>query len=133
MNQYLILIIGIIVGGFLVWLTAHFWILKKIKKWRRQDLEAENKPGLAGQAKVQSKTPKSFQLFNQKRKQLKKERQEKILALLAKQGQITNNEVQKLLGVADATATNYLDDLEKQGKIKQKGGTGRGVVYRAPD
>ena len=44
-------------------------------------------------------------------------------------GRIANNDVQILLGVSDATATNYLDELEKEGKIKQHGEIGRGVFY----
>ncbi|MDO8553056.1 MAG: hypothetical protein Q7S01_06080 [bacterium] len=35
----------------------------------------------------------------------------------------------KLLHVSDATATRYLTALEKDGKIKQVGKTGMGVVY----
>jgi Fic family protein len=45
------------------------------------------------------------------------------------QGRITNNDVEGLLGVSDATATRYLDELEKSGKIRQVGNTGRGVYY----
>ena len=43
--------------------------------------------------------------------------------------QITNDEVEKLLHVSDATATRYLSVLEKEGKVKQVGKTGIGVVY----
>ncbi len=42
---------------------------------------------------------------------------------------ITNDEVEKLLRVSDATATRYLSALEKEGKIRQVGKTGHGVVY----
>jgi len=45
------------------------------------------------------------------------------------EGRITNNDVEKLLGVSDATATRYLDKLEKEGKIWQEGKTGRFVYY----
>jgi len=37
--------------------------------------------------------------------------------------------VENLLLVSDATATRYLDELEKEGKIKQVGKTGKGVFY----
>lgn len=43
---------------------------------------------------------------------------------------ITNDDVQKLLGVSDATAERYLDELEKEGKIKQIGSEGRFVYYQ---
>ena len=42
---------------------------------------------------------------------------------------ITNNDVEKLLGVSDATATRYLDELEKEGLARQAGEAGRGVYY----
>lgn len=53
----------------------------------------------------------------------------KIMALFAKQTAVTNDEVEKLLHVSDATATRYLSLLEKRGKLKQVGTTGRGVSY----
>jgi len=39
------------------------------------------------------------------------------------------DEVEKLLHVSDATATRYLEQLEKEGKVKQNGRTGAGVLY----
>ena len=53
----------------------------------------------------------------------------KIMNLFAKQTNITNDEVEKFLHVSDATATRYLSILEKEGKIKQEGKTGKGVLY----
>jgi len=43
--------------------------------------------------------------------------------------QVTNDEVEKFLHVSDATATRYFSILEKEGKIKQVGKTGKGVFY----
>ena len=57
-----------------------------------------------------------------------KDRQ-KILALLETSQKITNDDVEKLLKVSDATATRYLDKLEQAGHIKQNGKTGRNVFY----
>ena len=57
-------------------------------------------------------------------------RENKILELLNQKTKITNNDVEKLLEVSDATATRYLDELEKSGKIKQIQSTGRGVYYK---
>ena len=59
----------------------------------------------------------------------KKSKLEKIMTELEKKGKVTNDEVEKLLHVSDATATRYLSALEKEGKIKQVGKTGIGVVY----
>ena len=54
---------------------------------------------------------------------------EKILEFLNTKGKITNDEVEKLLHVSDATATRYLSALEKEGKIQQVGKTGKAVTY----
>ena len=57
---------------------------------------------------------------------------EKIMTELNKRSKITNDEVEKLLHVSDATATRYLSELERQGKIKQVGKTGKAVTYAKP-
>src|SRR3989338_5808489 len=54
---------------------------------------------------------------------------DRIMDKLTEKGKITNDEVEKLLHVSDATATRYLDLLEKEGKIRQEGKTGKYVVY----
>lgn len=54
---------------------------------------------------------------------------EKIMHALNMNGKITNDQVEKLLHVSDATATRYLSALEKQGKVKQVGKTGKAVRY----
>ncbi len=59
----------------------------------------------------------------------KQKKLQKILELLDVKKKITNDEVEKLLHVSDATATRYLSALEKQGKIRQVGRTGKAVVY----
>jgi predicted HTH transcriptional regulator len=59
----------------------------------------------------------------------KRTKKEKILEYLRKNERVTNNEVEKLLDVSDATATRYLDDLEKKGKVQQVGTTGNAVYY----
>ena len=68
--------VGVLVGGLLVWL---------IKK---------RKSGLAA--------------FNLKRQQVKSQAKGEILKLLKDKTSISNNDVERLLSVSDATATNYL-------------------------
>lgn len=62
----------------------------------------------------------------QTRKRVKLDR---IMTLFALLPNITNDEVEKFLHVSDATATRYLEILEKENKIKQTGKTGKGVSY----
>jgi len=51
------------------------------------------------------------------------------MSLFLEKSKITNDEVEKLLHVSDATATRYLSQLKKEGRIKQNGRIGAGVSY----
>ena len=64
-----------------------------------------------------------------KQSKQKEVNKEKILELIKSKNKITNNDVEKSFGVSDATATRYLNELEKEEKIKQVGKTGRYVYY----
>ncbi|MBI2063989.1 MAG: DUF977 family protein [Candidatus Yanofskybacteria bacterium] len=59
----------------------------------------------------------------------KKRNKEQILGLLETQHPLTNNHVEQLLGISDATATRYLEELEREGKVRQVGDVGSGVFY----
>lgn len=59
----------------------------------------------------------------------KAENKQKILAFVQEHGKIQNNDVEKLVGVSNATAERYLDELEKEGKLTQHGVIGQGVFY----
>lgn len=51
----------------------------------------------------------------------KRAKLEKILVLAGEKGKITNNDIEKLLHVSDATATRYLSQLVKEGRLKRVG------------
>lgn len=59
----------------------------------------------------------------------KDENKGKILELIDSEYSVTNNRVEQLLGISDATATRYLQELEEEGKIRQVGRTGHAVTY----
>ena len=59
----------------------------------------------------------------------KTENKQKILSFVQEHGKIQNNDVEKLVGVSNATAERYLDELEKEGKLTQHGSIGQGVFY----
>ena len=44
-------------------------------------------------------------------------------------GHVSNDEVEALFHVSHTTAWRLLDELEKEGKVRQSGATGRGVTY----
>jgi len=60
----------------------------------------------------------------------KEQNKEKILEFLKNNEKIVNDEVERLVKVSNATAERYLDELEKEGKIKQIGITGHAVYYQ---
>jgi len=61
----------------------------------------------------------------------KRKKLEKILGLAQTKQKITNNDVEKFLRVSDATATRYLSQLVKEGKLTQAGRRG-GAFYLLP-
>ena len=65
-------------------------------------------------AKIQTKKQQNF---------------DEILKLFDTKEKITNDDVEKSLRCSDRSATRYLEELVKQGKIKKIGTTGAGVVY----
>lgn len=66
----------------------------------------------------------------EKQTEEKQANKEKILAYLAGRTEVSNNDIENLLSVSNATAERYLDELEKEGKLLQIGKTGRSVYYK---
>ncbi len=78
-------------------------------------------------------------------KERTEERKKKILEMMAREEEhqkallgcdlevvtkgIESSDVEELLGVAGVTARKYLNELEKENKIRQVGERGRGVYY----
>jgi predicted HTH transcriptional regulator len=56
-----------------------------------------------------------------------------IMQLLKSRGEMTNSEIRDEIGVSRQSVVNYMDELEKEGKIVQIGTTGRGVTYKIKD
>ncbi|MFA6274219.1 MAG: hypothetical protein WC662_03590 [Candidatus Paceibacterota bacterium] len=79
-----------------------------------------SKPSLARELLITARNAIQFR----KRKKL-----DRVMSLFLQHSKITNDKVEKFLHVSDATATRYLSILEKEGKIKQVGKTGKGVSY----
>ena len=63
----------------------------------------------------------------ERQKREKEAHKASILELFKTTTPLTNNHIEQMLGISDATATRYLEELEKEGKVRQVGKTGRGV------
>ena len=106
------LIIGLIIGFGLGWF---------LKPLRQSSLDfARDK---SGQAKT------SDAGFISESVEKKEENLAKARAYIKGKEKITNDELQKELDLSDATIVRYLDDLEKEGLIKQVGKTGKYTYY----
>ena len=67
---------------------------------------------------------------NEKRHMQVEANEEKILAFAREHNRIDNQDVRDLTGYTDNWAREYLDRLEKQGKLVQFGQTGKNVFYK---
>jgi hypothetical protein len=94
--------------------------------------EPENQNEQAKPVRENSKSSFARELLIKARNAIqfrKRKKLDRVMSMFLKQSKITNDEVEKFLHVSDATATRYLSELEKEGKIKQNGKTGKGVSY----
>ena len=66
---------------------------------------------------------------NEKRKQNKEDNLNRLLDFAKEKKVITNNDARDFLHVSQSTATNYLSELMKSGKLKREGQRG-GTKYR---
>ena len=104
MQGIYIFILGVVLGGVVMFLVLRKSVVKKNS--------------------AVSGSVGNLASFNEARDKKEQENKNKILEFLERksfgtaqdgQAQITNDDVQKLLNISDATAERYLDHLEKQG------------------
>lgn len=68
--------------------------------------------------------------FIKRQSEEKVRNKEAIIGLMESGNQpLTNNHVEQMLGISDATAERYLQELETEGVVRQVGNTGRDVFY----
>ena len=66
----------------------------------------------------------------EKQRREKERDKEAILGILNEvESPLTNNLIEQYLSISDATATRYLEELEKEGRVRQVGQTGSGIYY----
>lgn len=61
--------------------------------------------------------------------QEKEKRKQEILKILEQKEKLSNKEIRKQLKISDRTVVKYMDELEKEGKVKQVGKTGKSAYY----
>ncbi|MDP3901740.1 MAG: DeoR family transcriptional regulator [bacterium] len=100
MNPLIVLISGIVLGFAIAWLL-----------------------------KPRPKSAPAIKATNYRQQGKKQKNKERILEYLKEHGRAANDDFERLLGVSDATVTNYLNELETEGAVRQVGNTGKGVYY----
>jgi hypothetical protein len=88
---------------------------------------ANDKREMGGETKPDGQD--GLEAFRDEQAEEKKKNLEQVLGLIEKQGKVTNNDVEKMLGIPESTVTRYFDELEKEGKVRQVGKTGQNVFY----
>lgn len=111
MNFIFGLILGIIIGGGLVYLST------KVKGEKKESKDSKERIEDYIDMQIKEKE-KNIQKLSE------------YLKSKSKDDKITNSDIEKLLKISDATATRYLQDFEEEGKIKQVGQTGHMVFYK---
>lgn len=69
-------------------------------------------------------------VYQEKLQAKKQEYKNKVMGLVKEKGKISNKDMQSALGVSEASATRYAEELEKEGKLRQFGKAGRNVFYQ---
>jgi len=67
--------------------------------------------------------------YNEKEVEIKNRNKDKVMKMFGKQNKISNKDVAKELDISSTTSFRYLEELEKEGKIKQNNKFGRRVYY----
>jgi hypothetical protein len=132
----MIFIAGMVAGAFLPTISGRF----VQKRW---DKEAElfGPERFDGSLPADEPTPpaKSAALLRPaagvvaQQKEKKDANKQAILGAFAwvEGGKITREDVEKMLGVSEATALRYLDEMEREGKIRRETAEGRRIYFLA--
>ncbi|MDP3882601.1 MAG: helix-turn-helix domain-containing protein [Candidatus Staskawiczbacteria bacterium] len=118
MVYYAILIL--VIAGMGVWV----WYLLKQKAESEKEVLA-----LSKEKDELASFGSGLEEYNKKMQEKKEQAKAKIMELLARKEKISNSEAVKNLSISSSSAVRYLDELEREGKVKQVGKTGKSVVY----
>src|SRR6056297_1430098 len=120
MQSILYFLTGAIIGAVSVWVYRE----RKVKDDRREMQQPKQKE------QEQEEDASGLESFNEKRQKKIEGRKDKIVEAIKEKGSIQTGEVADMFEVSRNTAYRYLEELEKEGKLKQVKKFGRGVRYR---
>ena len=120
-----IFILGVVAGGFLTTLRGRTVEQSStVEEWGRGFVPPASPP----------KAPRRSRSHVGVVAQQKEKKEANMQAILgafawAQEGKVTTADVEKMLGVSESTAMRYLDELEKEGKIKKEMSEDRKSYY----
>ena len=125
-ENVIIFVIGVVVGGGVVWVLIGRNARKIEEETRKQLERTEKEREEEERCAAQSK---GLEEYNQKLAERKEKLKSRILQLFDHAKEITNSDVGEALNIPSRSAVRYLEELEQEGKIRQVGDIGRGVRY----
>lgn len=118
--DFVITILVLIILG----LGAGVWYL--LKKKNESDREAE----LAIKEKGEyEELGRGLAEYNQKLQEKKSQVKAKILGMFLRAKKLSNHDIASEIGISRINVIRYLDEMEKEGKVRQVGKSGRAVFY----
>lgn len=118
MIYYVVLVLIIIALGVWVW------------KLYQDKLEAEKEVAVLEKENQEAEEiGKGLADYHEKMQERKEQAKQKILQMLLEREKVSNKDIASALQISSRTTIRYLDELEKQGKAKQVGKTGKSVFY----
>ena len=126
MENVIIFVIGVVVGGGVVWVLVGRKARKIEEETRKQLERTEKEREEEERCAAQSR---GLEEYNQKLAERKEKLKSRILQLFDHAKEITNSDVGEALDIPSRSAVRYLEELEQEGKIRQVGDIGRGVRY----
>ncbi|MDP2629393.1 MAG: type IV toxin-antitoxin system AbiEi family antitoxin domain-containing protein [Candidatus Harrisonbacteria bacterium] len=131
MRDILILLFVALVG---ILLGRYFALLRINRNFRdfekqRRKLVEESEKKIHPEVLTEGRKG-DFNQLNEYRHEAMEHNLEKVMELAHQKEFITNDDIEHSLGLSNATAERYLNELEKRGKLEQIGERGQGVKYR---
>ena len=126
MENVIIFVVGVVVGGGVVWVLAGRKARKIEEETRKQLERTEKEREEEERCLAQSR---GLEEYNQKLAERKEKLKSRIFQLFDHAKEITNSDVGEALNIPSRSAVRYLEELEQEGKIRQVGDIGRGVRY----
>jgi predicted HTH transcriptional regulator len=109
-------------------IVALLWVVWKC--YKKNEADKKEILAIAKEKDGYEELGKGLAEYNQKLQDKKEKAKSEILEKMGAEQKISNHDVAEKLGVSRYSVARYFDELEREGKVKQVGKTGRKVIYK---